>query len=154
MHPSALHEVGRLASLAHTALSDPGALGLIEDGAEEDETRAITYALEQLRDIIAVTDPDEFVHGPGSEPLGITFDGDASESFASRVEGMAQYYVRITPIQGEPFDAIIIGSDQDTEVDGDTWFDAVRCVEADEESGLQIEGAEPKTVRVRNVHIY
>lgn len=85
--------------------------------------------------------------------LSISFSGEAGESFAARIDGLATYAVRITPQEGEPFDAVIVGSGQDVVEDGNGWYDAVRFWRADED-GLPLTNAIPEVLRVRDVHVY
>lgn len=83
----------------------------------------------------------------------ITFSSEASEGFADRVNNMQGWYVRLTTQEGEHIEAQILGTDQDTEIDGTTWYDAVRYLDVGED-GLPLAGAEPKTVRVSDVYVY
>lgn len=86
--------------------------------------------------------------------LSISFSGEASEGFADRINDMQDWYVRLTPQEGEPFDAVIVGGYG--EIDGEGWYDAVRYQEADE-YGLghaQPQPHEIDTVRVTDVYIY
>lgn len=84
--------------------------------------------------------------------LSISFSGEASEAFSAWVSQRNDWYVRITPQEGEPFDAVLIGSG--IENDQSEWYDSVRYLDADEDIGLPVEGATPKIVRVRDVYVY
>ena len=86
--------------------------------------------------------------------LSISFSGEASEAFAEWVDGRRDWYVRITPQDGEPFDAILLGSGQDYLIDGEPWNDSVEFLRADPETGIALDGAKPEALRVTDVHVY
>lgn len=89
-----------------------------------------------------------------NEPrLSISFSGEASESFADRISNMRGWYVRITPQDGEPFDAEIVTGEGEVEGEGG-WYDAVTYLDVDEETGLALPDATEKTVRVTDVFVY
>jgi hypothetical protein len=117
-----------------------------EEGESVDALIAYKDALEDLA----------YARSGETEGTSITFAGEASEAFADWIGSKAgkDYYVRVAPLDGFPFDAVLVGSGIDTPVDGDTWFDAVTYLPADPETGLAIEGAREQTVRVREVFVY
>lgn len=87
--------------------------------------------------------------------VSISFTGEACEAFSAWLIDKQEWYVKITPLDdGEPFDAVLVGPDQDTKIDGDTWYDAVAFIRADPESGLPVENAPIETIRVRDILVY
>ena len=92
--------------------------------------------------------------GARERTLSISFAGEASEGFADRIDHMKDWYVLITPQEGQPFDAVLVGSGTDVEVDGDTWYDAVTYIPAEPETGLPLSGEGERTVRVQDVFVY
>jgi hypothetical protein len=139
---------------------------------------ALDKAMEEIEIAMDLRDvPDELIDAVGEaqtlaakyaeqENLSLSFSGEASELFSNYVTGMNDYYVRITPQEGDPFDAQIIGAGLDVEVDGSTWYDAVSFIRADELNGL-VDGDKwvsdltpeelaerTETLRVADVHIY
>lgn len=119
-----------------------------------------TEAEMDLRDV-----PDELIEAMGKareiavkyaerENLSISFGDEAAASFSDRIDNMTDYYVRITTRDGAEIEGVIVGSGLNVEVDGNTWYDAVTYLPADEESGLAIEGAPEQTVRVSDVYVY
>lgn len=88
------------------------------------------------------------------ERVGLSYSGDASEAFSDALGNMSDWYVRITPREGDAFDAVVVRSGLNVEIDGDTWYDAVTYLPADPETGLAIEGAAAQTVRVVDVYVY
>jgi hypothetical protein len=64
---------------------------------------------------------------PAGEML-IGYDGEAYETFQRAIASMPGYGVTITPVEGDPFEAVLVGSDPEAE-DGAT----VRYARADED---------------------
>lgn len=77
----------------------------------------------------------------------ITYGDEASESFAHNLQHIAGYTVRITPKDGEPFDAVVIGSARDET--GDHFGVLVRRWTHDE--GMV---GERFVVVVKDIHIH
>lgn len=84
--------------------------------------------------------------------LSISFSGEASEAFADWLTGRRNWYVRITPQEGEPFDAVLVGPGIDS--GKSEWYDSVEYLDVDEGKVMPIAGATPKIVRVVDVHVY
>jgi hypothetical protein len=77
--------------------------------------------------------------------LSISFGEGAEETFENIVDNMRNYCVQVTPQEGEPFDAELLGSGAD-------WLDAVRVRTWDE---ADAEGkGEPFEVRVKDILVY
>lgn len=47
------------------------------------------------------------------EALALAFSGEAYDTLATVLEGLSSLVVEITPGEGEPFDAVLIGPDYD-----------------------------------------
>lgn len=86
-----------------------------------------------------------------AETLSVSFSEDASETFANWVRDHDGWYVRITPQEGEPFEAVLRKVEPGV---GTQWYDQVGFVRADPESGLALDGAEVEAVRVRDVFVF
>lgn len=76
----------------------------------------------------------------------ITFDGEASESFANTMQHFAGWTVEVTPESGEPFTAQLLGSAPETE----DYF-GVRVRRWDETTGEPT--GEPFAVIVSDIEI-
>jgi hypothetical protein len=106
----------------------------------------LDLALAELR-------PDTHPDGaPRGDYVGITFAGEASETFAERVSNMRGWYVELTLLDGSRLDVVLDGAEPSALDTG--WYDAVRFVPADPVTGEPIPGAVPDTARVSNVHVY
>lgn len=156
-----LHRVG-LDPDAMWERARDSAEGDLEDGPEARHDIAVEMAhglpsTTPTRDEVRAEgrDPDTGVPYEGRfDGLSLSFSGDASEGFADRVTNMKGWYVLITPQEGEPFEASIVGSGHDQQDEnGDGWYDAVRWLPVDEH-GLAVKGAEPRVTRVKDVYVY
>ena len=84
----------------------------------------------------------------GNDMARISFTGESSESFANLLQHLPSYTVEVVPEEGEPFDAVLLGSAAD---ELDDYF-AVRVVRFNEELGER-EGA-PFALVVRELKVY
>lgn len=85
-----------------------------------------------------------------TETLSVSFGEGAAETFANWVRDHDGWYVRLTPQEGEPFEAILRAMPSGVEP---RWYDEVGFVRADAD-GLALDGAEAETVRVSDVHVF
>jgi len=122
-----------------------------EDCGKELDEGTLCDSCEQARRYDAASDPSF-----GEIGTSISFAGEACEAFADWIGSKAGkgYYVRLTTLTGQRFDAVLVDNALDTKIDGDTWFDAVTYLPADPETGLAIEGELPRAVRVSEVFVY
>ena len=88
-----------------------------------------------------------------SEPvLAITFDGEAWEWFYKLVESLHGLVVVVTPIEGNPYRAIVVGPDWENEEEGDCIF--VHRIEEGEPSYIiDHYKSPPESVGVRAVRV-
>lgn len=80
--------------------------------------------------------------------MRIAYAGGAYASFQDTVDRLRNYTVRVTPGEGEPFDAIVLGPDRASE-----WVDAVIVAEDDDKDGIPTPGS-VRSVRVAELYVY
>jgi hypothetical protein len=86
------------------------------------------------------------------DTLSLSFTGEASESFANHLLNMSGWYVQLTPLDGEPFDALICRRPIGGEDLND--YRQVFFMRADEDTGEAMEGARIETILVKDVLVY
>lgn len=88
------------------------------------------------------------------DELSISFSGEASENFEKALDGMYGWIVRITPREGEPFDAVLARATPDDEVAAQ-WLDSVTFQRVDLNDAPVPDSFGPlESTRVRDVYVY
>ena len=148
-----IRELHAAAALYFETNDKPGAWldadGSWKDWESESEGSAAEARRDALAEALALLDAEPSV-------MSITFTGEAFETFRAAVTrmilslpGSARYFTQITPAEGEPFDAWLIGVDYDAEM-GDT----IKIVRNDDNGSTGPELGIVESVRADRIHVY
>ena len=108
MSNDAIARIQKLRDEAQQTYSETVVPGVSDDSVLETE-------IETYDAVLAILQAD----APADGRMCIEYHGEAYESFRNALDLMHGYGCEITPIEGEPFDAILVGADREAD-DGAT----------------------------------
>lgn len=82
--------------------------------------------------------------------MRIEFAGEAYELFQQTCDKAKGWGVKVTPQEGEPFDARLLGS---AVVEPGGWCDAVTVLRVDDDF-FDLPDAKPETLRIEAIYVY